>query len=340
MIKIDGQFGEGGGQIVRSSLTMSMITGQAFSINSIRARRRKKGLLRQHLTCLKAAQQICDAKVSGVEMGSTKFTFEPKKLKGGNYHFEIGSAGSTMLVLQTILPALLMADSESNVLISGGTHAAMAPPFDFVKNVYLKELQQMGAEIDLKLNKYGFYPAGGGEIIAKIKPIKQLQPIKITERGELINTKIIGIVSNLPKNIAEREVNHLAKYLDNIGSIEHNILNVISNGPGNVVMVDMAFENSRELITGFGKLGVSRKTIARETLSNVQDFLKVQVPIGEHLADQLLIPLAIAGQGEFITSKPSLHTLTNIEVIKQFINKDIVITQLDDEAKWKISLEY
>ena len=338
MIKIDGQFGEGGGQIVRSSLTMSMITGRAFLINNIRARRRRKGLLRQHLTCLNATRQICDAKVSGAEIGSSKFTFKPCRIKGGNYHFEIGSAGSTMLVLQTILPALIMAERESNILISGGTHAAMAPPFDFIQHVYLEQLKKLGAEIELKLNKYGFYPAGGGEIVAKIKPIKILKPLDIVERGCLINAKITGIVANLSKKIAEREVNYLTKYLDNIATIQTEILDVMSNGPGNVVMVDLEFENSRELITGFGKIGVSRKTVARETLAEVERFLINEVPVGEHLADQLLIPLVITGKGQFVTSDLSLHALTNIEVIKRFVDKEFMIEELSEKF-WKISLE-
>ena len=179
-IRIDGSIGEGGGQIPRTALGLSLVTGKPFEIKNIRAGRRKPGLLRQHLTALKAAKQISQADVRGAQIGSSEFAFSPRRVRSGEYHFAVGTAGSTTLVLQTILPALMLADGPSTVVIEGGTHNPYAPPFPFLERSFIPVLRQMGVGIDLELNRYGFYPAGGGKFTIRIDPVKQLKPMEFT----------------------------------------------------------------------------------------------------------------------------------------------------------------
>jgi len=174
---IDGSFGEGGGQILRTSLSLSMCIGTPVRIENIRAGRRKTGLLRQHLACVRASKEICGAKVIGDELGSSTVEFHPGAIKSGTYDFAIGSAGSTSLLFQTVLPALLMADAESTVSFSGGTHNDLAPSFDFIKYSFIPTLKLIGIDIEAELHAYGFMPHGGGKWTAKIQPMTEAQPL-------------------------------------------------------------------------------------------------------------------------------------------------------------------
>jgi hypothetical protein len=183
MIELDGAAGEGGGQILRSALALSMITGQPFRITRIRANRAKPGLMRQHLVAVQAAVQVSNASVTGAELGSSELSFTPGRITGGDYHFAIGSAGSCTLVLQTVVLALLYAQQPSTIRITGGTHNSMAPPVQFLQRTYLPLLARMGAQVDIELVRYGFYPAGGGEVIASVRPCKRLEPLVLMERG-------------------------------------------------------------------------------------------------------------------------------------------------------------
>ncbi len=213
MIKIDGSTGEGGGQILRSSLALAMCTGQAVHIVNIRIKRKKPGLMRQHLTAVQAAQQICNAEIEGDRIGSTELRFKPGPVQAGKYSFSIGTAGSTSLVFQTLLPGLLSAGAHSHLTLEGGTHNPMAPPFDFIEQSFLPLLQRMGAKIEVNLQRYGFYPAGGGVWTAKIEPIKQLKPLHLTKRGELLEHKATAVCAGLPGHIAHRELTTVANML-------------------------------------------------------------------------------------------------------------------------------
>jgi RNA 3'-terminal phosphate cyclase (ATP) len=200
-IQIDGSQGEGGGQILRTALSLAVITGQAIQIKNIRAKRKTPGLMRQHLTAVNAAVAI-----SGAEVGSTELSFKPGKVQGGNYNFNIGTAGSCTLVLQTVLPALLMAEQESRLVITGGTHNTMSPPFHFLQRAFIPLLKRMGVEVELQLNRFGFYPAGGGEITATIKPSTRLMPLHLVSRGERVKAYAESYFAGLPAHIAEREL--------------------------------------------------------------------------------------------------------------------------------------
>jgi RNA 3'-terminal phosphate cyclase (ATP) len=205
-IKIDGSQGEGGGQILRSTLTLSIHTGKPIRITNIRAKRKTPGLMRPHLTAVNAAVAISGAEAEGTHFGSTELCFAPRKVQGGAYSFSIGTAGGCTLVLQTILPALLMVEEDSHITLSGSIHNTMSPPFHFLQRTFIPLLKEMGVEVELQLNRFGFYPAGGGEITATIKSGNKLAPLHLETRGERINAYAESFFAGLPAHIAEREL--------------------------------------------------------------------------------------------------------------------------------------
>ena len=318
LITIDGSKGEGGGQVLRTSLTLSMITGRPLQMVNIRAKRKKPGLMRQHMTAVKAAVAISSAKVEGLDTGSQSLLFEPGAIKGGDYSFAIGTAGSCTLVLQTVLPALLSAGVEAKLRLSGGTHNPLAPPADFLQHAYLPILQRMGANIEMKLNRYGFYPAGGGELEVSLGAGKALQPLNLMQRGELRQASATALISALPIHIAERELETLRRTLG--WSDDQLHLRGLSNsyGPGNVLVATVEHKHITEVFTVFGEKRISAEKVAGKLCRQIQTYLQSEVPVGPNLADQLLLPLAIAG-GCFVTGEPTKHTLTNVETINAFL---------------------
>lgn len=325
MITIDGSNGEGGGQILRTSLAMSLVTGKPVRIHAIRARRAKPGLMRQHLTALTAAAEIGRADVTGAEIGSREIAFSPRQVTPGNYHFAVGTAGSTMLVLQTVLPALLTAGAPSTLVLEGGTHNPMAPPFDFVQRVFVPIINRMGPAVTAVLDRPGFYPAGGGRCTVSVQPAEKLAPFEILERGAIHRRRARAIVSALPPHVAKRELQVVRRRL---GWEEHCLaVETVrdARGPGNIVSIEIESENITEVFTGFGAPRVRAETVAQQAADQARRYLAAEVPVGEHLADQLLIPLALAGAGAFKTLPLSRHTLTNIEVLKSFIDFDVTI---------------
>lgn len=337
-IELDGAQGEGGGQILRSALTLSLCTGQAISIHNIRGKRAKPGLLRQHLTAVQAAAAISSGKVSGAEVGSRQLSFAPQVVQAGDYRFSIGTAGSCTLVLQTILPALLLLPHNSQVHISGGTHNASAPTFHFLQRAFLPLLQRMGVEIDLNLIRFGFYPAGGGEIQANIKGGAKLQPLHLKDRGRLSNAFAESFFATLPVHIAQRELAIVKQKMD--WQDEQLILREInkSQGPGNVLLLNLAHENVTEVFSGFGEKGVTAESVAEKTIDQALRYLASSAVVSTYLADQLLLPMALAGGGSFTTHEWSEHAATNAEVIQQFLPINIHVKKVD-EKKWQVSLD-
>lgn len=324
MLQIDGSQGEGGGQILRSSLSLAICTQQPFRITNIRAHRDPPGLKRQHLTAVKAAAEICNADVAGAHIGSRELTFRPGKLVCKDYSFAIGTAGSTTLVLQTILPPLLIADAPSSVRISGGTHNRGSPPFDFLGRAFLPLLRRMGANVDLELERYGFYPRGGGELEAHIQPAA-LHSIHLHERGVLLRGFAEAYVAALPMDIAERELATIARELH--WSHEQLFVRALPNdmGPGNAVAITLEHEHITEVFTGFGERGLRAETLAHDAAADARLYLNASAPIGEHLADQLLLPLALAGGGSFVTTNVTPHLRSNAIVIETFTERRISI---------------
>lgn len=318
-IEIDGSFGEGGGQILRTSLSLSLVTGKAFRIDRIRAGREKPGLLRQHLTAVRAAAAISGAQVEGAEPGSKSLSFVPGAVRPGDYHFAVGTAGSATLVLQTVLPPLMLAAGPSALTLEGGTHNSAAPPFDFLERSFVPLLVRMGPRVRLAFERYGFYPAGGGLFRAVIEPCAKLVPLHLGPRGAILERRIAAVAVNLPSHIVHRERETAARLLGWGPETFVRSARCESPGAGNVVMIEVKSEEVTEIFTSFGQRGVSAEDVATAAASETLDYLDNDAATGEHLADQLLLPLALAGAGSFTASRWNLHAQTNAEVIARFL---------------------
>ncbi len=336
-IVLDGSAGEGGGQILRSALSLSVLTNQSFIIENIRAGRAKPGLLRQHLTAVQAAARISDASVSGAELGSTTLRFIPGKVKAGEYRFAISTAGSAMLVAQTVLPPLLMADGPSRVRVEGGTHNPLAPPFEFFEQAFLRVLGSMGASVSASLERWGFYPAGGGAVVIDIRPAGPLRPIELVAPPTITSRRPRAVVAGLSKSIAERE---LARVRSQLG-YDRQAGDVVSLpaefGPGNLVSVSLDVETHVEVFTAFGERSRTSEMVADDVVDQVRDYLTAGQPVSECLADQLLIPLALAGGGAFRTGPISQHALTNIDVIRRFLPAALEAREFEDR-RWSVEV--
>ena len=338
MLAIDGAFGEGGGQIIRTALALSVVTGAPFRIERIRANRKKPGLRQQHLTAVNAAARIGLAQVEGNSLGSTELTFIPQHVTPGHYHFAVGTAGSCILVLQTVLPALLTADGRSELILEGGTHNPLAPSFDFLSNTFLPCIHRMGVHITTILDRPGFYPAGGGKLSVSIEPTAQLSRLTLLERGAIQKCTAKVLLSKLPRHIGERELKVLARELawpEHCMAIEE-----VQNpyGPGNALIAQVECEHITTVFTGFGERGVRAETVARRLAGEIREYLAADVPADRHLADQLILPMALAGGGAFRTLAPTQHTITNIEVVKQFLDVEVSIAQ-QSETVWELSIK-
>ncbi len=324
LLVIDGAYGEGGGQILRSSLALSLVTGRPVRIEHIRASRPKPGLRPQHLTAVQAAAQIAQAEVTGDQIGSQSLTFKPQTVVPGHYHFQIGTAGSTTLVLQTVLPALMLANEPSSLTLEGGTHNPLAPPFDFIAEAYLPLVNRMGPTIRAKLKRPGFYPAGGGRIDVEVRPSASLTGLELLERGRLLRSRARILLANLPEHIAKRERNALLRKTGwDKRSVEIEIIRQ-APGPGNVLIVLLEWEALTEVFSECGQIGLRAEQVARRVLKQIDRYLKADVPVGEFLADQLLLPLGIAAsQGRsslFRTVRPSSHFQTHAWLLQQFLD--------------------
>lgn len=340
MVTIDGSYGEGGGQILRTSLALSLVTGKPLRIEKIRAGRKNPGLLRQHLTSVQAAAEVGQAETTGASLGSTQLTFTPGKIKAGEYHFAIGTAGSTLLVLQTVLPALMIADAPSTLTLEGGTHNPFAPPFDFLEQTFLPLLKRMGVRVDADLIKYGFYPAGGGKLEITIHPVaaaNQLSRLELPERGEIRERRARVVLCHLPRNIAERELNIVQKKLSWPKKWHKVETPTNSIAPGNFVSLEIECDHVTEVFTGFGERTVAAEAVADQAALAARRYLASDAAVAEYLADQLLLPMALAGGGSFTTLPPSRHTTTNIEIIKKFLDLEITCEQMANRV-WQIAL--
>ncbi len=334
---LDGSMGEGGGQILRTALGLSAVTSRSFRMERIRAARKKPGLQAQHLTAVLAAAQICQARVEGASLGSQRLAFWPGPIRGGQYEFDVGTAGSTVLVLQTVLPGLGLAKEASELILRGGTHNPLAPPFDFLVEVFLPILRRMGLRVEAELEAHGFYPAGGGQMRVRIQPTNQLQPVELLHRGRVLEHEIYAVLSRLPRHIAEREVETARKHLGWEKKCVR-IVEVDSAGPGNYIGIRIQCEQVTELFTAFGQIKVPAEKVGLEAARQAEHWLQAEVPVGPHLADQLLIYLGLAGGGAFRTLAPSLHTQTNLEVVRCFLERVLRIEQ-QTEHQWLVVAE-
>lgn len=319
---LDGSAGEGGGQILRSALSLSLLTGKAFRIDRIRAGREKPGLRRQHVTAVQAAARIGQAEVAGAAVESSTLTFRPGRIVPGDYTFAVGTAGSATLVFQTVLPALLRAGGPSTLAFEGGTHNPMAPPFDFLATAYVPLLRRMGARVSVSLERRGFYPAGGGRFTANVEPAP-LGRLEILDRGEVRAMRATAVVSSLPADIARRELAMLSGRLSLEGA--ELVEEPRPVGPGNAAWVEVESDALTEVFSAVGERGVRAETVAERLASEVRAYLDAGAPVGGHLADQLLLPMALAGGGAFVAAPLTPHATTNIDVIRRFLDVPISV---------------
>lgn len=330
MIILDGSEGEGGGQVVRNSCALSLVTGQPFRITNARGKREKPGLMRQHVTAIEAACAIGNATCEGVAVGAADFSFTPGTVVPGEYHFAVGTAGSTGLVFQTLLMPLLLAGGPSRLVLEGGTHNMLAPPFEFMAKAFVPVLRRMGAQIEMRLVRHGFYPRGGGRIEVDIAP-GNLTPIDCIERGALRSVSATALFAALAFNIADREIGVARKLLPGWPEDAFAVRQLPDEqGPGNVLLLEAAFEHATEIVTGFGRIGVSAESLAKTAAHRMAGFLASEAFAGPYLADQLLLPFALAGGGSFTTVKPSQHALTARDIIARFTGRHWVFEQQPD----------
>ncbi len=319
MLELDGSQGEGGGQILRTSIALAMVTGTAVRIRNIRARRSRPGLMRQHLVAVQAAARIGSARIEGAETGSSSLTFIPGEVKPGEHELSVGTAGSTTLVLQTVLPALLLASGPSWLVLEGGTHNPLAPPFEFLSRSYLPLVNRMGPQVHAELERPGFYPAGGGRMVVSVEPAPRLAGFELLERGEVRRRQATALLSRLPRHVAERELAEVARQTG-WKSSEMEVRDVESPGPGNVLLLSVETDAVTEVFVGFGEKGVPAEEVAVRAVGEMKRWLDSGVPVGEHLADQLILLLALAGAGAFTTLPLSGHAATQVELIPRFLD--------------------
>ena len=335
MIEINGQ--DGGGQILRSALTLSMITGKGFRMISIRGKRSKPGLMRQHLTCVNAALEVCSGAASGAEMHSTELVFRPGRVKAGDYEFRIGTAGSTTLLFQTVFPALMLADGASSIEVQGGTHNPMAPSADFIERSFLPQMRDMGVAVDFTCARYGFAPAGGGCIRSEIHPVKALKSISVIDRGAVASRSVECALANVRAQVGEKELEAVRASLEweeDCFSVK-NIDDV--DGSGNALFIEEVYQNSVLHITSLGAMAKSAGKVAADGVKAYSTFANSKAAVEARLADQLLLPMALAvergaGESEIKTISVTNHIRTNMRLIEQFIDVKFSVEELEPGA--------
>ncbi|MBI2413628.1 MAG: RNA 3'-phosphate cyclase [Deltaproteobacteria bacterium] len=323
LIEIDGSFGEGGGQMLRTALTLSCVLGRPFRIFNIRKNRREPGLKPQHLAAIKAATAITGAKALGAHIGSSELAFGPETIRPGVYSFDVaeerGSAGSALLVFQTVSIPLLFCETPSRVSVRGGTHVPWAPVADFIKEVYLPALSRFGASIDFKCPLAGFYPAGGGVIEWRSEPSGALSPVNLPGRGAMLRLTVTSSVSNLPDEIARRQLKSASVRLKGY-PVEGRVISTPSPGQGTFIFILAEFENIRAGFSALGARGKRAEVVGNEAAEAFLKYMESGSPIDKHLADQILIPMALArGPSAMTVEEVSGHLETNIHVIEKFL---------------------
>ncbi|MGE5189037.1 MAG: RNA 3'-terminal phosphate cyclase [Gemmatimonadota bacterium] len=322
MIAIDGSHGEGGGQILRTALGLACLSGTAFRMFDIRRGRPRPGLSPQHLAAVEAARRICGARVSGDAPGSTELVFSPGGVRGGEIVLDVGTAGSAVLVLQTIIPALLFASGASEVVVSGGTHVPFSPCYGYAAGVFAPALRRLGLDIRLSIESYGFYPRGGGRIRARLFPAESIAPLRAVAPGRLVAATGESGVGNLPLAIAERQKEAaLAKVRPALAGVRADVRAVSVPTPGQGTFIFLAVE-SEGGAAGFCALGARGKraeAVGEEAARALLDHVGTGAALDPHLADQLVPYLAMSGgESEFTTSRVTPHLLTNLWAVGLF----------------------
>jgi RNA 3'-terminal phosphate cyclase (ATP) len=326
MIELDGSFGEGGGQILRTSLALSLLTSRPFHLFNIRAGRAKPGLQPQHLMSARAAATIGQAQLTGANLRSTDLVFEPGEVRGGNYRFAIGTAGATGLVLHTVyLPLALRAGQPSQLILEGGTHVLASPCFHFLDVTWRAYLERMGIRIRLQMRRPGFYPRGGGLVEVEIQPCQRLGGLKLLEGTPPKIARGFSAVAGLPAEIARRQARRATQRFKEAGLRVEIREESWTGGPGTVLAVQLDTRPIPTLVFGLGARGKRAERVADEAVDQVFAYLAASpAAVDPHSADQIVLPLAFAeGSSAFSVTEVTSHLLTNIAVIRQFLDRQI-----------------
>lgn len=336
-ILLDGSEGEAGGQILRTALTLSTLTGRAFELIHIRAGRSKPGLAAQHLAAVRAAAELVEARVEGAELQSQHLVFEPTRAPiAGDRRFEIGTAGSTSLLLHTLLPVLALAGGTSKVVATGGTHVRAAPTFHDLVWGWAPLWKGLGWPIDLHLVRSGFYPRGGGEVEARVHAPGQAAPCDLRRRGNLLEVRVVPLVSGLPGDIAVRMGASARAELRQLG-VEAEVEGVAlpqGASKGAALTIQAIYEKISVSFGALGEKGQPAEVVAREAVARFKAHHESGMALDEHLGDQILLPLALASAGiqggptpihRYSTASISHHLTTNAGVIRRFLPVDIAV---------------
>ena len=322
IVEIDGSFGEGGGQIIRTSVSLAALTGRPVRIRNVRAKRSRPGLQPQHLTAVRAAATLCAADLQGAETGSTSFLFVPSSpVQPGKYRFDIGTAGATGLVAQTVLIPLAHAGAISQVHIIGGTHVPHAPVAEYVEQVYVPTLQQAGLGGEFSYEDAGFFPRGGGKVQLVLSGNPPDVPVDLVERGKLTELRATVVTSNLPEHVSERGVSSVAKAMKAIGrKIEIERRDLPSPGQGAAVVLVAECENGRGAFTGLGERGKPMENVAQTPCEEFVTWWKSGAAVDEHLADQLVLPMSLVrGESRWSAPTASEHLQTVLWLAEHFL---------------------
>jgi RNA 3'-terminal phosphate cyclase (ATP) len=327
MLEIDGSFGEGGGQVLRTALGLSCLLNKPFRIFNIRIKRKKPGLMPQHLMGIRALKLISNARVKGDVKGSTELIFEPEEVKAGDYLFDIGTAGSTSLLLQTIILPLIFAKRRSSLSLKGGTHVPFSPPFHYISEVFIPILKKLGISIETKIESYGFYPKGGGKVRVEIIPSGKIKGMRFLEREEIKKLRGISGVGNLPLSIAERQKDAALKVLASEGlKAEIETLSVLTPGQGTFMFLGAETDYCLAGFSSLGERGKRAELVGEEVAKNFLSYYSTSACLDHHMADQIVLYLAIAQEeSSLTTSEISNHLLTNLWAIDKFLGIRYVI---------------
>ncbi|MGQ9587169.1 MAG: RNA 3'-terminal phosphate cyclase [Thermoplasmata archaeon] len=330
MIDIDGSLGEGGGQILRTSISLSAVTGQPARIANIRAGRPNPGLSPQHVTSIEAVAQLCDAEVDGLFAGSKEVVFKPGTLAGGEFEFDVGTAGSVSLVIQSCLVPAVMSKSRVVMTVKGGTDVKWSPPIDFMRIAHFPILAKFGPACDLELISRGFYPEGGGEVRAEVSPVTKLLPVELGVRGKVLAIEGVAYAQNLPDHVVSR-MRHAAlkKLLDfREVAVESDLRKGRSTGAG--IVLAARCENTIVAESALGARGIRSETLGEECAKDLLETLRSGATVDQHMLDQILPYMALAGGGSRVLAEGmTSHAETNIIVIERFLGKRFRTTKLE-----------
>jgi RNA 3'-terminal phosphate cyclase (ATP) len=323
LIPLDGASGEGGGQLLRTALALSALTGQGFEITRIRARRTRPGLQPQHLAAIRAVGMACSAKVSGAFDGSPDMRFEPGPIAAGEFRFEIGTAGALTLVLETVLPVLGAASSASRVEVVGGTHVPRSPSFDYFARHWASAVRGLGLVVRAEMSRAGFYPPGGGEVVARVEPwARPAAALDLAERGSLVGIKGLSGAARVKGGAAERQRDAAQQVLweRRRFEAEWQVVEVSADSPGSFLFLEAAFERGRGAFAFLGQRGVSPEALGDRAARRLLHFLEEEEgAVDAHLADQLVVPLVAGGGGGRVsTVEVTRHLESAAEVAKHF----------------------